>query len=86
MVLEMKRKSRKKRKERGKKEKKKEKKKKRKRKIKEKRKTRKNERPNTDFRVHQSPWGPGASPFFFIDIYAIKLDYVPLASPYPTFF
>ena len=31
---------------------------------KEKKKKKKLERPNPDFRVHQSPRGPGASPFF----------------------
>ena len=30
-----------------------------------KKKKKKLERPNPDFRVHQSPWDPGASPFFF---------------------
>ena len=37
-------------------------------KEKKKEKEEKLERPNPDFRVHQSPRGPGASPFFFINI------------------
>ena len=39
--------------------------KKKKKKMKRKKKKKKKlERPNPDFRVHQSPRGPGASPFF----------------------
>ena len=40
--------------------------KKKKKKMKRKKKKKKKlGRPNPDFRVHQSPRGPGASPFFF---------------------
>ena len=39
--------------------------KKRREKEKKKEKEEKLERPNTDFRVHQSTRGPGASPFFY---------------------
>ena len=60
-------------KEKGKRERKKRKRKKNKNKNKEKKKRKKKnkkkyERPNPDFRVHQSPWGPGASPFFFLSL------------------
>ena len=40
-------------------------KKKRKKKKRKEEKKKKFERPNPDFRVHKSPRGPGASPFFF---------------------
>ena len=44
---------------------KKNKKKKKEKKKRKKKKKKKLERPNPDFRVHQSPRGPGASPFFY---------------------
>ena len=44
----------------------KEKKEKKEKKKTKKKKKKKLERPNPDFPVHQSPRGPGASPFFFL--------------------
>ena len=61
------------------KKKKRENKKRRKKKEKKKRKKKKKkklERPNPDFRVHQSPRGPGARAFFFIDIFNYSVQIV----------
>ena len=38
-------------------------------------KKKKLKRPNPDFRIHQSPRGPGASPFFFFLPYGKKFLY-----------
>ena len=50
---------------------------KKKKKEKKKRKKKKLERPNPDFRVHQSPRGPGARAFFFLYNYYL----CPLRNP-----